>query len=63
MYNVLNDLVRLSVETATELAEESGYKVRITEIDGEPTVTTREYNTERLNFRVRDNIVIDVSVG
>jgi hypothetical protein len=53
-----------TLEEATKYAEEGGYIVRVTETDGNSImVDALDNKTNRLNFRVRGGLVIDVYGG
>jgi hypothetical protein len=54
------DMEELSAITA---AEETGWIVRIADRDGQATVMTLDYRTDRLNLKIKDGKVIAVDVG
>jgi hypothetical protein len=53
----------LSVEQATEKAIIYGLKPRVVEIDGKPLMLTMELVSNRVNFRVRNGVVIEAYAG
>lgn len=57
------DYVGKTFEEATQIAKDNGFKARIVEKDGDSYILTMDYKTDRLNFRIRNNIVIDVHGG
>lgn len=52
-----------TLQEANEYAINGGFITRIVEIDGNPIMITADVKSNRLNFRVRNNIVIDVHGG
>ena len=52
-----------TLEVATKYAEDGGFSVRIVEVDGQPKMLDMSVNPSRLNFRIRNNKVIDVFGG
>lgn len=48
------------VEPALKAA---GKRYRVVERDGEPFAITMDYSPERLNFKIKDGIITDVSKG
>jgi hypothetical protein len=54
------DMEELPAITA---AEETGWIVRIADRDGQATVMTLDYRTDRLNLKIKDGKVIAVDVG
>lgn len=53
----------LTVEEARSLAEEDGLTHRIVEVDGNSFILTMDLKTDRVNFRVRNNIITDTFTG
>lgn len=52
-----------SEAAAYELAQDAGYRVRITNRDKTPMVVTRDYDVKRVNFEVRQHIVVSWHLG
>ena len=57
------EYVGKSLDEAKKYAEDGGFITRVTESDGKAFIFTMEYRTNRLNFRVKNNKVIDVYGG
>lgn len=57
------EYVGLTIKEAYDYAENGGFTCRITEIDGVAHMVTMDYKTNRLNFRVKNDIVIEVYGG
>ncbi len=57
------DYLGKELEIATKFAEDGGFTVRITEKDGTSHMHTMEFRQDRINFRVRNNIIIGVYGG
>jgi hypothetical protein len=57
------EYVGKTIEEGTKYANEGGFITRITETDGKPLMLTMEYRTNRLNFRVKGDKIIDVYGG
>jgi hypothetical protein len=63
---VLNDnskYLGLTLEEALDLAAKDNDKIRISCREGEYLVLTRDYNTNRYNFTIVDNIIVKVTMG
>lgn len=58
-----SDYVGKSLEEATQYAQEGGFTVRVVERDGVHYMVTMDLRSDRLNFRVMNNIVTDVYGG
>lgn len=58
-----NEYVGKTLEEATKYANEGGFVVRIVERDGNPVMLDMSNRADRLNFRVRGEIVTDVFGG
>ena len=58
-----SDYVGLTLQKAEELAKHNGFTYRITELDGTSLMVTADYKSNRLNFRVKKNIIIGVYPG
>lgn len=50
-------------EDASELAKNCGFTVRVVEKDGNAFIVTADVKTDRINFRLKNNIVIGVQGG
>ena len=48
---------------ATKMAEDAGFIVRIVEKDGSASILSMDARNDRINFRLRNNIVIGVYGG
>ena len=57
------EYVGKTLKRATEYAEEGGFVVRIVEKDGRHEMLDMSNRSDRLNFRVRGEIVTDVFGG
>lgn len=56
-------LIGLQLETATSKAEELGFKVRVTAVDGKALMHTADYDPNRVNVGTVDNVVDTIYVG
>jgi len=52
-----------TLDEAVEYAEQGGFTTRVTEENGQGKMLTMDYRTDRINFRVRNDIVIDAYGG
>ena len=52
-----------SLEDATEAAQNNGYEVRVIERDGNVYMLPMNVQNDRINFRLKNNIVIGVNGG
>ena len=52
-----------TLEEARQYAIDGGFTTRITEEDGKAFMLTMDFRTDRINFRVRDGIIIDAYGG
>jgi hypothetical protein len=52
-----------TLEEAVKYANDGGFTTRVTEENGKAYMVTHDFKTNRLNFRVREGIVIDVYGG
>jgi len=59
----VNEYAGKTIEDATKYANDGGFTTRITEENGKAYMVTADFKTNRLNFRVKDGIVIDVYGG
>ncbi len=57
------EYVGKTLEEATAFAREGGFIIRIVEKDGHVFMLEHDVKSNRLNFRLRNNIVIDVFGG
>lgn len=58
-----NEYVGKTYEDAKKYAEEGGFITRIVEENGQSFILTLDHKTNRLNFRISNNIVTDVFGG
>ncbi len=58
-----NEYVGKTLEEATKYATEGGFVVRIVERDGNAVMLDMSNKSDRLNFRVRGEMVTDVFGG
>jgi hypothetical protein len=58
-----SEYVGKTLEEATQYAKEGGFEVRVIEMDGKAFMVTHDFRTDRLNFRVSDGFVTEVSGG
>jgi hypothetical protein len=52
-----------TLKEAIQYANDGGFTTRIVEENGRALMVTADFKTNRLNFRVKDDIVIDVYGG
>ncbi len=57
------EYVGKSLEEATKYAEEGGFIIRIVEREGIPLMLSHDVKENRLNFRIKNNTVVDVFGG
>ena len=57
------DYVGKTIEEAEKKAKNDGFTTRVVEKDGQQYMVTMEYRTDRINFRVRNNIVTSIYGG
>lgn len=57
------DYVGKTLEDAEKKAKNDGFTTRVVEKDGQQYMVTMEYRTDRINFRVRNNIVTSIYGG
>lgn len=50
-------------EEAKNLIKESGCICRIIEIDDNPIMGTNDYRTDRINLKIKNNKVVEASIG
>lgn len=56
-------LINKAVEDANSMANFAGYTIRVVERDGEKLLQTMDLKFNRINVRVKNNIIFDVSFG
>ncbi len=56
-------LVGLTIEEATAAAEERGWEIRVSELDGVPQALTADFRSDRVNVAVAAGMVVAVTVG
>jgi hypothetical protein len=57
-------LVGLSVDEATKVAEDNGWVLRVSTLDGESQIVTADFNTSRVNVAVAAGVVTGIdSIG
>ena len=54
--------VGLTWEAAKQQALDNGVPIRVVERDGVPLPVTKDYVINRVNVKLKDNVVVDVSV-
>lgn len=59
----VSEYVGKTLQEAIKYANDGGFTTRITEENGKAYMVTADFKTNRLNFRVKDGIVIDVYGG
>ena len=57
------DFIGISFEKAKELAKERNLDYRVTKKDDTPYVGTCDFNMDRLNFEIKNNIIIECNLG
>jgi len=53
----------MSLEDAQKMAEQNGFSSRVVEIDGKSLMVSAEIKNNRINFRVRNNIITEAYPG
>jgi hypothetical protein len=61
--NDANSLVGQKLEDVQPALEAAEIRFRVTEKDGESFPMTMDYLPERLNFKIKDGVIIEVSKG
>jgi hypothetical protein len=61
--NDANSLVGKKLNVVQPALEAANIKFRVIEKDGEPFVMTMDYLPERLNFKIKDGVITEVSKG
>lgn len=57
------DYLGLTLEVAKTKAKENGFSPRVVEVDGSSLMLTEDLKNNRINFRIKSNLVIDVYPG
>jgi hypothetical protein len=58
-----SEYVGKTLQEATKYANDGGFSIRIVEKDGRPEMLDMSNKADRLNFRLRGELVIDVFGG
>ncbi len=58
-----NSLVGQKLELVQPALEAAQIRFRVIEKDGEPFAMTMDFLPERLNFKIKDGVIIEVSKG
>jgi len=53
----------MNLEDAQKMAEQNGFSSRVVEIDGKSLMVSAEIKNNRINFRVRNNIITEAYPG
>lgn len=61
--NDSNTLVGQKLEVVQPALEAAEIRYRVIEKDGEPMIMTMDYLPERLNFKIKDGVITEVSKG
>ena len=61
--SIANQMIGMTIDEATSLAEGSQLIVRIVEQDGESFMVTMDFRTNRVNLVIENGVVTRVSVG
>lgn len=56
-------LVGMPLKKAQKACDDRSLPHRVVEIDGEPQIVTRDFRPERLNFAIKEGVVIAVTMG
>lgn len=56
-----NVTVGKPVAEAVEFFKERGYTLRMTKVDGQPAICTRDYRIDRINVSVENGIVTELT--
>ena len=62
-YTKANEVVGMTLEEATKLIEGDGFISRVVEKDGEFYPITAELRQDRINLSLKDNKVVNATVG
>ncbi len=58
-----SDYTNRTLEECSKIAETNGYSTRVIEKDGDSFILTMDFRSDRINLRLRRNIVIGAHVG
>jgi hypothetical protein len=58
-----NSLVGQKLEVVQSALEAAQIRFRVIEKDGEPLAMTMDYSEDRLNFKIKDGVITEVSKG
>lgn len=58
-----NSLIGQNLEDVRPALEAAEIRFRILEKDGEPMIMTMDYAPERLNFKIKNGVIIEVAKG
>lgn len=56
-------LIDKTLEEATNIITNNGYRLRIVKKDGVPFVITRDYRLDRINLELENDKVVKTSIG
>ena len=59
----VTSLVGKKLEVVQQALEAAEIRFRVIEKDGEPLIMTMDYIEDRLNFKIKDGVIIEVSKG
>lgn len=57
------DYLGLTLEVAKVKAQDNGFAPRVVEVDGSSLMLTEDLKNNRINFRVKNNVVTDAYPG
>lgn len=63
MSNNVEKYIGLKFAYATSLAKKEGFTVRLVQQDGVTFIVTRDYKLDRINFSIKDDEVINATIG
>ncbi len=63
MEDIIGEIIGKHVAVAEYIARNNDLVYRITEIDDKVMAITTDFVIDRLNFKIRNNIVIDATIG
>jgi hypothetical protein len=58
-----DSLIGQPLEKVKAACEAANVRCRVVEIDGKPLIVTMDFLAERLNFKVKDGLITEVSKG
>ncbi len=59
----MTSLVGKKLEVVQQALDAAEIRFRVIEKDGEPLIMTMDYIEDRLNFKIKDGVIIEVSKG